>query len=244
MQPIIGITTYGRVEKPYVTAHYDSHFTVPSVYVDAVRRAGGVAILLPPGEAAWERWLDVVDGVVSSGGTDIDPQHYAAERDISTETGDAERDDSELALARALIERDVPALFVCRGMQMLNVALGGTLHQHVPALGFGDIHRDEQGGWAFHDVAAVDGSLVATTMDSVTATPCSGHHQALDVIADRLSVTASAPDGVVEAVEVSGNSWCLGVQWHPEVSADRDPTQQRLFGGLVAAASRRREALI
>lgn len=244
MQPIIGITTYGRVEKPYVTAHYASHFTVPSLYVDAVRRAGGVAILLPPGETAWDRWLDVVDGVVSSGGTDIDPLHYGAERSSFTEAGDAERDASELALARAVIERDVPALFVCRGMQMLNVALGGTVHQHIPALGFGDIHRDEHGGWAFHDVEAVEGSVVAATMGSAVATPCSGHHQALDVIADRLSVTASAPDGVVEAVEVSENSWCLGVQWHPEVSAERDPTQQRLFDGLVAAASRRRTALI
>ncbi|NNF64521.1 MAG: gamma-glutamyl-gamma-aminobutyrate hydrolase family protein [Acidimicrobiia bacterium] len=244
MQPIIGITTYGRVEKPSATAHYDRHFAVPDLYVNAVRRGGGVAVLLPPGEREWERWLDIVDGVVSSGGTDIDPQNYGAERASSTEAGDAERDASELALARAVIERDVPALFVCRGMQILNVALGGTLHQHVPALGFGDIHRDEQGGWAFHEVEAIDGSLVAETMAAATATPCSGHHQALDVIADRLAVTASAPDGIVEAVEVAGNSWCLGVQWHPEVSADRDPTQQRLFDGLVSAARQRREALI
>ena len=244
MQPIIGITTYGRVEKPWATAHYASHYAVPALYVDAIRRAGGVAVLLPPGEPDWGRWLDVVDGVVSSGGTDIDPQHYGAERHTSTEAGDAERDTSELALAREVIERDIPALFVCRGMQVLNVALGGTLHQHVPALGIDDIHRDENGGWAFHDVAATGGSLVATTMDALVATPCSGHHQALDVVAPRLEVTASAPDGIVEAVEVRENSWCLGVQWHPEVSAERDPTQQRLFDGLVSAAMRHREALI
>ncbi|MDH3308176.1 MAG: gamma-glutamyl-gamma-aminobutyrate hydrolase family protein, partial [Acidimicrobiia bacterium] len=150
---------------------------------------------------------------------------------------DPERDASELALTAELIERDVPSLFVCRGMQVLNVSLGGTLHAHIPDLGIGDLHRDDEGFWTYHDVTAVEGSRVAEAMGTFSAKPCSGHHQAVDVVATQLTVTASAPDGIVEAVELQDKTWIVGVQWHPEVSAGEDPSQQALFDRLVAVSS-------
>lgn len=242
MRPIIGITTYGRTERPAPTDHYERHFTVPDVYVNSVRRAGGVAVLLPPGETAWDRWLDVVDGVVSTGGTDVDAARYDAVRSEFAQPADSERDESEMVLTRAAVDRGIPSLFVCRGMQMLNVALGGTLHQHIPALGGEDIHRDAAGGWVFHEVNASENSIISSVMGATSVLPCSGHHQALDVVAERLNVVAKAPDGVIEAVEASDHPWCVGVQWHPEVTANDDATQQGLFNGLVAAAKERRRA--
>lgn len=237
MAPIIGITTYGRVERPAPTGHYSEHYVVPTPYVDAVRRAGGVPVMLAPGETRWSRWLDAVDGVVVVGGTDIDPTHYGAARTIHVQAADPERDTSELALAATLVERDLPSLFVCRGMQILNVALGGTLHPHIPDLDMGDIHRDEHGWWAYHDVIVTEGSKVAAAMGTLLPKPCSGHHQALDVVAPALEVTAVAPDGLAEAVELPGHRWLVGVQWHPEVSAPDDPSQQGIFDHLVAESA-------
>lgn len=237
MAPIIGITTYGRVEAPAASSHYPEHYAVPAMYVSAVRRAGGVPVLLPPGETQWERWLDVVDGFVVSGGTDIQPERYGEDRNEHILKTDHERDASELELAGALAEGSTPSLFVCRGMQVLNVALGGTLHRHIPELGNGDIHRDEHGWWAYHDVDAVDGSRIATAMGTTSAKPCSGHHQALNVVSEVLEVTARAPDGLPEAIEHRSHPWLVGVQWHPEIDAYGDPSQQGIFDHLVAAAT-------
>jgi len=237
MAPIIGITTYGRIERPAETSHYPEHYTVPAMYVNAVRRAGGVPMLLVPGEQRWERWLDVVDGVVVTGGTDVDPRQYGSERNEHILITDHERDESELALARELSNRGQPALFVCRGMQILNVALGGTLHRHIPDLGVGDMHRDEHGWWAYHDISAEPGSRIADAMGTTSTKPCSGHHQALDAIADPLTVTARAPDGIVEAVEHRHHHWMVGVQWHPEVNAYGEPAQQGIFDHLVKATA-------
>lgn len=236
MQPLIGLTMYGRIERPMPTEHYEEHFSVPVVYVDAIRRAGGVPLLLPPGETRTDRWLDRLDGVVVAGGTDIDPVQYGQGRTPAVLIADAERDEAEIALTRGLLERDLSALFVCRGMQILNVTLGGTLHHHIPDLGMGDIHRDKEGLWAYHDIEAVEGSLVAEAMGAASVMTYSGHHQAIDDVAEGLTVTASAPDGIIEALEVDDASWAVGVQWHPEVSAHDDPTQQALFDRLVAGA--------
>lgn len=236
MNPLVGITTYGRVERPAPTGHYAEHYTLPAMYVDAVRRAGGVPVLLPPGEENWQVWLDRCDAFLVSGGTDIDPSRYGRPRTERIEKADHERDESELTLTSALVERRQPALFVCRGLQALNVALGGTLHGHIPDLAIGDIHRDVVGSWAYHDVTAVEGSLVAEAMGTLVAKPVSGHHQAIDELADPLRVTATAPDGLIEAVELSDHPHLVGVQWHPEVTAAEDPTQQGLFDQLVAAA--------
>lgn len=236
MKPLIGLTMYGRLERPVPSEHYEEHFSVPVVYVEAIRRAGGVPMLLPPGETSTDRWLDGVDGVLIAGGTDIDPGRYGRTRTPVVLIADTERDDSEIALTREVLERDVPTLFVCRGMQMLNVALGGTLHAHIPDLGIGDIHRDKEGMWAYHDIEAVEASRVEAAMGATSVMTYSGHHQAIDDVAPGLTVTASAPDGIIEALEVDDASWAVGVQWHPEVSAHDDPTQQALFDRLVASA--------
>lgn len=233
---MIGLTTYGHVERPVPSDHYEQHYSVPVVYVRAIRRAGGVPVLLPPGEENVEVWLDRVDAVVVAGGTDVDPGRYGSTRAPAIQPAELERDTSEFALARSVLDRDVPTLFVCRGMQVLNVALGGTLHAHIPELGIGDIHRDPDGLWALHDVDAVEGSRVAEAMKSVSVATYSGHHQAVDRVADGLTVTAKAPDGIVEALEVDSTDWTVGVQWHPEVSAATDHTQQGLFDAVVARA--------
>ncbi len=236
MQPIIGITTYGRQEQPNPSDHYAEHYSAPAQYVAAVRRAGGVPVLLMPEEPAWERWLDIVDGVVVSGGSDVEPVRYGIESHPDVVKVDPDRDTAELALTARLVESDLPALFVCRGMQVLNVALGGTLHPHIPNLGAGDIHRNQKGLWTYHDIEALEDSLVSAAMGTTSAKPCSGHHQALDRVAEALTVTATAPDGLPEAVELSEHRWLVGVQWHPEVSAAEDPSQQGIFDAFVAAA--------
>lgn len=235
MQPIIGITTYDRAERPAPTEHYAAHYSVPTEYVDAVRRAGGVAILLPPGEDNWTRWLDIVDGVVMAGGTDISPSRYGGDSDhpLVSATSVA-RDESDLALATALVSSKIPSLFVCRGMQVLNVALGGTLHAHIPQVIDDDIHRDEEGFWTTHLVDVTPNSSLAIAMGTDQVTTYSGHHQALDRVSEALAITAVAPDGIIEAVELPDHPWLVAVQWHPEVSASIDPTQQGLFNALVS----------
>jgi putative glutamine amidotransferase len=110
------------------------------------------------------------------------------------------------------------------------------LHPHIPDLGIGDIHRDREGYWAYHEVEAVEGSRVAEAMDTTSVMTYSGHHQAIDAVAEGLTVSAAAPDGLIEAVEVDAATWAVGVQWHPEMSADTDPSQQGLFDTLVARA--------
>lgn len=237
MQPLIGITTYGRTEHPAPSTHYETHFAVPTEYVDAVRRAGGVAVLLPPGEAEWSRWLDMCDGVILSGGADVEPRHYGGNAEHPrVEKPDEERDVLELAMTQKLLNQQIPTLFICRGMQVLNIALGGTLHEHVPDVLADDMHRDENGMWAFHEVIAEAGTRVAKAMGADVAVTCSGHHQGLNQVAPGLTVSAVAPDGVVEAVEVADHPFMIGVQWHPEMSALTDPTQQSLFDSLVSAA--------
>jgi putative glutamine amidotransferase len=237
MQPLIGLTMYGRFERPSPSEHYEEHYSVPAVYVSAIRRAGGVPFLLPPGETNVERWVDHLDGFVVAGGADIDPVRYGAERTPAVQPADSERDAAEIELTELVLKRDVPALFVCRGVQVLNVALGGTLHSHIPDLGIGDIHRDREGYWAYHEVDVVGRSRLAQAMGTTSIMTYSGHHQAIDVVADGLSVTASAPDGIIEGLEVDGASWAVGVQWHPEMSAHDDPTQQALFDALVTTSS-------
>ena len=236
MRPLIGITTYGRVERPAPSEHYAENFTLPHAYVAAVRRAGGEPVLLPPGGQSAEVLVDRLDGIVVSGGADVDPARYDGARTPEVQEPDTERDDAELALTRLIVERDVPTLFVCRGMQVLNVAMGGTLHAHIPDLGIGDIHRNVDGGWITHDVTAEPGSRVSAAMGTRRATPFSGHHQAVDRVASDLVVTGRADDGLVESLELPQAQWVVGVQWHPEVTAAEDPSQQGIFDALVSEA--------
>ena len=239
--PLIGITTTGRSEEVLSTPYYESAFVVPTSYVDATRRAGGVPVLLPPGDTDWQRWLGMCDGFILTGGGDVAPVHYGGDPDHPRQEPErAERDATELALAQELLGGDTPALFVCRGVQIMNVAAGGTLHQHVADTLDEDMHRIDGEGWAYHDSDVVPGTKTAKAVGAGPSRAASGHHQAIDRLGANLVVAATATDGVIEAIEADSPTWLVGVQWHPEVTAADDPTQQGLFDALVAEAAARR----
>ncbi len=237
-QPVIGIITYGRRDVVVDNILYDQHYAVPADYVDAVRRAGGLPVLLPPGEKRVEDWMSAVDGFILTGGTDIDPIHYAGNSDHPNLLRfSPERDQCELALIKALIEDGKkPALFICRGMQLLNVALGGTLHEHIPDIREDDIHRGLEGGWTVQPVDVDTESNLYKIMKADFVETFSGHHQAVHVVPKSLAASATAPDGIIEALEDKAHPFFIAVQWHPEVSAETDESQQMLFDGLVSAA--------
>ena len=234
MLPLIGITTY--------PANRDARVELPREYVDSVRRAGGEPVLVPPGVGDAEALLDRLDGVVLAGGGDIDPALHGGAMHETVYALDPVRDRTEVDLARRVVERDQPTLAICRGMQVVNVALGGSLHVHLPDVVDGTVaHRTEpehlrgRAGPTPHDVAVEAGSLLAKVMEADAVTPMSWHHQAVDRLGDGLRVVATAPDGTIEALEHDSHRWLALVQWHPELTAARDQTQQRLFDGLVAA---------
>ena len=237
-KPIIGITTGGRSEGYIKSRHYDAFFSAPAPYVDAVRRADGIALLIPPGGDDWERLLPLLDGVILTGGTDIDPLEYGGDRrNPHLLPADHERDRSELSLTRRLLaKRETPLLCICRGLQLLNVAAGGTLHEHIPDIRNTDIHRNDAGLWAMQEVLVESDSLIADVMGVTRLRTSSGHHQAVKAVAPALRVTATASDGIIEALELPGHPWLIAVQWHPEVTAASDPSQQALFDALVAKA--------
>ncbi|HXF63671.1 MAG TPA: gamma-glutamyl-gamma-aminobutyrate hydrolase family protein [Caldilineaceae bacterium] len=233
--PLIGITTYGRNE--------EGDYTLPAEYVDAVRRAGGIPLLIPPGEPNLEPVLAVLDGLVLSGGGDLDPSHYASAGHPAIYMVDAERDAFELALARCAAEQPLPTLCICRGLQVLNVALGGSLVEHLPDEVDGSIgHRLEPDKPTRHPIAVLPGRRLATLLEAQEVEAVSWHHQAIRRLADPLAVAAQAADGVIEAVELPDHPWLIGVQWHPEMSAAHDPRQQRIFDALVAAAAERKRS--
>ena len=244
MKPIIGLTTYGYREQQTLSAYYDHHYSVPKEYVDSVKRAGGVPLLIPAngddGEALWP----LMDGIIVTGGTDVSPIHYQGEvNNGSVQAVDSERDTTEIEMIRrAIARKDIPVLCICRGMQVLNVALGGTLHAHIPDIRDPDIHRDVDGGWILHQCIVQPGSELIRIMGADQVSTYSGHHQAVDRIGVGLEVAALAPDGIVEALVAQKHPWLIGVQWHPEKSTENDPTQQRLFDELVAAAEMRKHS--
>ncbi len=242
-KPAIGITTGGRSEEYIKSRHYDAFFSTPAPYVDAVRRAGGLPLLIPSGEDDPARILSLLDGVVVTGGTDIDPAEYGGDRwNPHVLPADRERDRGELGLLRRLLdEGETPLLCICRGLQALNVAAGGTLHEHIPDIRDEDIHRNEAGLWALQEVQVEPDSLIAGVMGLTQLHTSSGHHQAVKAVAPSLRVTARAADGIIEALELPGHAWLIAVQWHPEVTAERDPSQQALFDALVAKALERQQ---
>jgi putative glutamine amidotransferase len=210
---------------------------LPRSYIDAVHRAGGIAMLLPPDPAAVEdpdSVLDLVDGLVLAGGADMDPASYGAEPHPETAGTVPERDAVELALAARAMERDLPFLGICRGMQVMNVARGGTLAQHLPDdYGHGD-HRRSLGSFdnADHDVRLAAGSLAERVAHEEVHATKSHHHQGVERIGEGLEVTGWATlDDLPEALEVPGNRFALGVQWHPEADA-----ASPLIAGLVEEA--------
>ncbi|XVV11499.1 gamma-glutamyl-gamma-aminobutyrate hydrolase family protein [Actinoplanes sp. CA-131856] len=224
MRPIIGITTY--VENATWGVWQDLPTTlIPHDYVAAVTLAGGRPVLIPQEDDT--DVLRALDGLVLAGGPDLGPEMYGQEPGPHTVVR-PERDTAELRLVRAALERDMPVLGVCRGMQLLTVAAGGTLHQHLPDLLGHEKHRPAPGVYGEHDAVFEPGSRIAALMGDDLAIRCF-HHQG---VADpgTLTVTGRAEDGLPEAVEDPGRRFVLGVQWHPEVVRDR-----RLFGALVTA---------
>jgi putative glutamine amidotransferase len=229
MIPLIGLTTYGRDEA--------GSYTLPSEYVSAVRRAGGLPVLIPPGETNVAQVIDRVDAVILAGGGDIDPVTYGGNHHPAIYMVDGDRDRTEIDLARRLVQRDMPTLAICRGAQILNVALGGTLHEHIPdRFGQQVRHRLPPREPTPHAVEVEPKSRLAGILGQTSAAPMSWHHQGMNELAGGLEIVSRAPDGVVEAVELPEHRWLVAVQWHPELTAAVDPGQQRLFDALVAVA--------
>jgi putative glutamine amidotransferase len=203
---------------------------VPADYVRAVSAAGGAPVLVPPGTSLPET-LDLVDGLVFSGGSDLDPSLYSADAHPETSGVIRERDEFELDLMRAALERDVPMLAICRGSQVLNVALGGDLEQHVPDRVGTELHREVPGVFSEHDVAVVGGTRLASILGDRHDVK-SHHHQGFGSLGSGLREAARAPDGTLEALEDPSRRFTLGVLWHPEAGEDR-----ALFEALVAEAA-------
>jgi putative glutamine amidotransferase len=209
---------------------------VPAAYVRAVDQAGGRPLLIPPSEGAIEETLDAVDGVLFSGGSDLDPELYDQEPHPATSGVVAERDRAELALLEAALARDMPVLAVCRGSQVLNIARGGDLVQHLPDIVGDEKHKHTPGTFADHDVTLEPGTRLAGLLGE-RAPVKSHHHQGIGRLGEGLRVAAYAEDGTVEAVEDPSHRFAFGVLWHPEAGEDL-----RLFEELVGAAADYRAA--
>jgi anthranilate synthase component 2/putative glutamine amidotransferase len=231
-RPRIGITTY---LEPTIWGVWERDAALlPRVYLDSVVAAGGVPLLLPP-VGTDPSVLDLLDAIVIAGGCDIDPGSYDAAPHPQTVDTRPGRDGHESVLIRAALDRELPLLAICRGLQMLNVTLGGTLQQHLPDSVAHDEHRPSPAVFGQTEVKVEPDTLTSRLFGDRTTVHCY-HHQALDLVAPGLQVTARAGDGTVEAAEVTGQPFALGVQWHPE----ENPEDLRLFTALLEAASTRR----
>ena len=226
--PVIGITTFGQNEY----GNYCSHHA----YVEAVRLAGGLPVLLPPGEPDPAAILNVVDGLIFTGGGDIDPATYNGDLHPTIARVDPQRDAFELTLARLVLNTDIPVLGICRGLEVLVVTSGGTLVSHIPDE-YGEVveHTKDRIHTSQHRVQIMPESRLATMIGTTEATIVSWHHQAARTVPPGWRVTAYAADGLIEALEHEHHPWAIAVQWHPELSLN-DPLQQRLFQALVKAA--------
>jgi putative glutamine amidotransferase len=223
-RPLIGITTY--VEPARWGAWDAEAALVPYDYVRAVERAGGRALLVPPDEDGIEEVLDALDALVLSGGNDLEPERYGAEPHPATAGTNPPRDRGELALLTAALERELPVLAICRGVEVLNVARGGDLVQHLPEIVGHEEHREVVGEFSEHAVRVDPSSRIGEVRGAVK----SHHHQALGRIGAGLREVAWAEDGTVEALEDPEKPFVVGVLWHPEAGED-----QRLFEQLVEA---------
>jgi gamma-glutamyl-gamma-aminobutyrate hydrolase PuuD len=238
---VIGLTTYAE---PATMLVWQREFAMlHATYVAATERAGGIAVLLPPQcsgaeSAGADEVLDRVDGLVLTGGADVDPLRYGEAPGERTSRPRVLRDEWETALARGALDRDLPLLAICRGLQIINVALGGSLHQHLPDLTGDERHQPGPGVFGEVNVSIEPGTRTAALLGPRVRVSCH-HHQALARLAPGLMVTGRADDGTVEAVEVPGPGFALGVQWHPEENGE----DTWLFAALVDAGRRYRERL-
>lgn len=237
MFPLVGITTFG----PRPANRYE----LPRGYVQAVIRAGGIPVGLPAHRKPLPGVVDRLDGLILIGGEDIDPTFLGESPRRPFFRLSPERDRAELALTCMAIDRGLPLLGICRGMQLINVALGGRLHLHLPDVYGEDFaHVLPEWGTVPHIVHLKSDSRLARLLGTgCVPAACSCHHQAVSDLGRGLVAVGWAPDGVLEAFEHEEHPYLLGVQWHPELNADHDPLQQRLFDSLVQAADRwRRQA--
>ena len=235
-RPVIGLCT--ALERARWSVWDQQAVLLPRSYVDAVQHAGGLALLVPPDPSLVRspgEVLERLDGLVLAGGADLDPASYGADPHPETAGTVPERDRFEIALLQGALERDLPVLAICRGMQVMNVALGGSLHQHLPESHGHHEHRRVTGSFdgADHDVRLEPGSLAARAAGETVHRTKSHHHQGVDRVGDGLHVSGwSELDELPEAIEVPGRRFALGVQWHPEA----DETSA-LIAALVAEAA-------
>ena len=232
-KPLVGITTY--VEEASWGSWTLDAALIPYDYVRAVERAGGRALLVPPSTDGVEETLDALDGLVLSGGNDVDPEAYGAETHEETNATRPERDRGELALLEGALARDLPVLAVCRGFQVLNVARGGDLVQHLPDVVGSEQHREVKGVFSDHGVKIDDGSRLGSVLGD-RAPVKSHHHQGVGRVGEGLVEVAWADDGTIEGLEDPERRFAVGVLWHPEAGED-----QKLFEALVAEARMYRE---
>jgi putative glutamine amidotransferase len=230
VRPLVGITSYS--ERATFGAWDIRCALVPLAYVDAVEHAGGRALVVPPSLDGVEETLDALDGLLLSGGSDLDPALYGAEPHPETRGVRELRDQAELALLEGALARDMPVLAVCRGSQVLNVALGGDLVQHLPEVVGHERHRETPGVFADHDVTILSESRLGRLLGGDRAPVKSHHHQGLGRIGEGLREVAWAEDGTVEGLEDPARRFALGVLWHPEEGEDR-----ALFRSLVDEAA-------
>jgi putative glutamine amidotransferase len=232
--PLIGITTYGPESEGVAPA-----VSLPIAYAEAVARAGGIPLLLPPITPIHDRLLDLLDGLILSGGGDIDPKLHTERVHETVYMITPQRDHFELELARRALERpELAVLGICRGMQVMNVALGGDLELHLPDVrGERVAHRAPPRIPVLHDVELIPGSAFDQIYTERHFPVCSWHHQEIHTLGRDLVPAAHAADGVIEAVAHTRHPFALGVQWHPEMQAD-DPRQRRLFEAFVERARR------
>jgi putative glutamine amidotransferase len=231
-EPVIGLTSYLEPAK-FLVWQTDAAL-LHRVYVDGIVAAGGIPVLLPPVSDAYDRLVSAVDGLVLVGGADVDPARYGREPHATTYTR-PNRDAFEFGLLQSALDSGKPVLGVCRGLQVLSVALGGTLAQHLPDTLDSKDHQPAPATFGTTTVTLAEGSRAASILGAETKVPCY-HHQAIDKLGDGLVPVGWAADGTIEAAELPGEEFVLGVQWHPEQNSE----DIRLFEALVAAARERK----
>ncbi|MDX2026382.1 gamma-glutamyl-gamma-aminobutyrate hydrolase family protein [Microcella sp.] len=233
MTALIGLSTY--MEQTVMGLWDRPAAVLPRVYTDCVIAAGGAVVGLPPQPPhpdAIDRVLDGIDGLILTGGKDVDAALYGERAHPENDTPRPDRDAWELALVRGAIARDLPLLGICRGLQVLNVALGGTLVQHLPDVIGSNRYSYGNATFADNPVITVPGTRIGGMLgDSLTVK--SYHHQAINHLAEGLTVSARGDDGIIQAVDIDGMSFGVAVQWHPEET----PDDLRLFAALVEAAT-------
>ncbi len=225
---LIGLTSY--LEPAKFLVWETEAALLHRVYVDGIVAAGGVPVLLPPVSEAHDRLVSAVDGLVLAGGADIEPARYGQEQHATTYTR-PNRDAFEFGLLESALAARKPVLGVCRGLQVLNVALGGTLAQHLPETLDSRDHQPAPATFGTTTVNLAEGSRTASILGTEAKVPCY-HHQAIDKLGDGLVPVGWAADGTIEAAELPGDDFVLGIQWHPE----QNPEDTRLFEALVRAA--------